>query len=582
MIDWFNRNNDNFTLANDDLKLGWDTVLTSQYSKYLYSQSIVSSLLNDNNLLIEELKILVNKISGEIKQVFINNEGNDSFTDGNIIVVSPVKANETYEDAFDRMDVILGLTLHELSHCMYTDFKFVEANIQNINPIVKFLHNVIEDELIERKLGSNFPGYINFISKVKYLYFNKLGLDFKEKEQINELDTILNIFLYIIRYPSKLDDIPEYVMVPVDSLFNDIYKIMKDQNCFVVDDKNITVKALNSAILIEKLLRERYAEDYSEMESLAEKYGSAIKKQKKLADNIDAASESPDFMAKHNKSMQQLHKERKQFILNNNGCNLIGFEKTAHNNINRYNRIYKIIQPYISKIRSIMFNPKFKEVLVKEDYKRNGTLDTNHLVDALQNVQTVYKRNVIKREVVQSKMALVILMDESGSMSKDNFFVTSLAVLLYEVYSKYPYIELYIYGHGDHLYTYIDKNHKSKYAIANSTPQGSQNDFEAYKYVIEHVRKQTSLPTAMINITDSCYCASQGIPELFKEYRKKQWNFYLMCINNTVMENKFENKLIETNNNIYGENFWFISKHRHDYEEVIKEFNRIVKKHLKF
>ena len=70
MIDWFNRNNDNFTLANDDLKLGWDTVLTSQYSKYLYSQSIVSSLLNDNNLLIEELRILVNKISGEIKQIF--------------------------------------------------------------------------------------------------------------------------------------------------------------------------------------------------------------------------------------------------------------------------------------------------------------------------------------------------------------------------------------------------------------------------------------------------------------------------------------------------------------------------------
>lgn len=55
----------------------------------------------------------------------------------------------------DDVRPICGLCLHEAGHLVYTNFKVLE---EIPNYLVKFLHNAIEDEYMERMLEKDFPG----------------------------------------------------------------------------------------------------------------------------------------------------------------------------------------------------------------------------------------------------------------------------------------------------------------------------------------------------------------------------------------------------------------------------------------
>ena len=52
--DWFTRD-DNYTFSNKEIKLGWEGIVGSEYSKYLYSNSIVHALLDNDYELKNEL-----------------------------------------------------------------------------------------------------------------------------------------------------------------------------------------------------------------------------------------------------------------------------------------------------------------------------------------------------------------------------------------------------------------------------------------------------------------------------------------------------------------------------------------------
>ena len=194
--DWFTRD-DNYTVSNKDIKLGWESIVGTQYSKYLYSNSIVSALLGNNVELVCELSN-INKMLGLDNKVIIDDKGLDSYTDGKTIVISPFYA-KTAETNYDKMDVLIGLLAHESSHCLYTDFNYLEYHKANITKLIHTISNIIEDELIETKLGQEYPGYINFISKVKYYYFDKFEESLKKTKAVNELDEIIELFLYIVR-----------------------------------------------------------------------------------------------------------------------------------------------------------------------------------------------------------------------------------------------------------------------------------------------------------------------------------------------------------------------------------------------
>ena len=150
---------------------------------------------------------------------------------------------------------------------------------------------------------------------------------------------------------------------------------------------------------------------------------------------------------------------------------------------------------------------------------RSGQLDTGKLAEAYQGVPTVYIR---EGEVHTDKVAVVVLIDESGSMeSSCGSGVTrisaarDMAVLMNEAFGKIPNIELFIYGHsGDirdarstEMYIYREGNYSPKFAIGSVAARFQNRDGVAIYEVGRRVRKITKTPAIMFILSDGEPCA---------------------------------------------------------------------------
>lgn len=573
--DWFTRD-DNYTVSNKDIKLGWESIVGTQYSKYLYSNSIVSALLGNNVELVCELSH-INKMLGLDNQVIIDNKGLDSYTDGKTIVISPFYA-KTAETNYDKMDVLIGLLAHESSHCLYTDFNYLEYHKANITKLIHTISNIIEDELIETKLGQEYPGYINFISKVKYYYFGKFEKSLKTTKAVNELDEIIELFLYIVRYPKHIPEIDTKKLNKYEDLFIKIHNILKICDCFDLESKqSCTIRSVNAAIKIVELLKDyidkqpeekKDAEGdsgkFAQQEIECNKPGSKKSKIDELGDVIDAKNHSSNENDSNN-TIKKIIEENdwKKYIT---GGSKLGLGEKRKSRVVKYNELLAKVKEYIEYTKNLIIPNEYKEVLKTVNYRRNGNLDPNRLADAMQNNSQVFQQRLSERVKKETaRYALCLILDESGSMSGIHDIVTSFAIMIYEALSKYPGIELYIYGYGDVVNTYIDKYNRDKYVLGNCQMQFDQNEFETYKIIIDSIKKQTRLPIVCISFTDSCYCTDiPAFEKLFKDYKKQNVSFNLACIDGSdgIFTSEDDsagwNSITEVNNKLYGENNWVV------------------------
>lgn len=591
--DWFVRDDD-YTFSNKKIKLGWEGIVGSEYSKYLYSNSIVRVLLSNDNELKDEL-YHINQMMGLYNNIVIDDKGSDSYTDGNTIVISKEHTKSAKSD-FDKMDVLIGLLLHESAHCLYTDFGYVKSNKKAITKITHIIHNVIEDEMIEQKLGHDYPGYVNFISKVKYYFFGIFGNRITDNVPVNELDMILKIFLYIIRYPKHIQDIDNKILQTYEELFVRIKEILRTYQCFDIETKqSTTIRSINAAIKITELLK-KYIDGDSDLNTLnsskkqsdacgtfSQQLAECKSKDKSVLNGITvittalgSESEYTNEVSERIDTIIEDNSERIEKKYIGKGCKL-GTSKKRHNNILRYNSLLKTVQPFIKDAKKLILPNAVKEVLKIYNHRRNGSLDPNRLADAMQDCSQVFQQRIIERKnTIRSKYALVLVLDESGSMRGIHDFVTSLAILIYEAVHGFSDIELYIYGHGDVINTYIDKYHKSKYILGDCDLQGDQNEAESYKIIIDKVRKQTNLPIVCISFTDSCYCTNiKLLTERLDEYRRHNCSFNLVCIGDDGLHS-VEN----INNRIYGEGNWVVYKNAShtDIKQMINKLALVIRK----
>ncbi len=114
-----------------------------------------------------------------------------------------------------KMDVFLGEVVHESAHALYSEFFWLTKMINALDAssrraklkvkLVKIIMNILEDEMIERKVGKDFPGYTNYLAATKKAYFDKK----EEEEESNKLPDVLrllNLFLKFIRYPKNINE----------------------------------------------------------------------------------------------------------------------------------------------------------------------------------------------------------------------------------------------------------------------------------------------------------------------------------------------------------------------------------------
>ena len=97
--------------------------------------------------------------------------------------------------------VILMLTdvLSEGSHLLYTDFEELD---KKADKLTRMIQNILEDEMIERKLGERKPGLANFLTAAKYYHFGRY--ERRKEEENDPSDPIARLFNAISASGSRI------------------------------------------------------------------------------------------------------------------------------------------------------------------------------------------------------------------------------------------------------------------------------------------------------------------------------------------------------------------------------------------
>ena len=585
--DWFGRNSD-FTRQGKD-RLFWESD-NEAYSSFLYpgTQEKIEQMVSDDAKMTSELQKLVKRfaLAASIKA---SCKSSGSYTNGKQIVISSNIEDITPKK---KLDVMIGLALHEISHCLYTEFNA----LKNKNDIQKALINIIEDELIETQLGMTYPGYANFFKAVKYHMFDKLGHENLLKKANNELEQIMTLFLYIVRYPKYVCEVDKKIMKTYEELFTKIKNILDSHGCL---SENIVGKVTGNSVgaasdiyeLLKKYIDENQdnqsgengeGDESSEGES-SEGEGSEGDESSE-AESSKKSSKSKSFADKEREfSSSEINEAIKKIqescdagtnppIDNNIRTEVEAMLRTEQstkkaarlwrNNGRASSLNKKQIEAEASKFSKIIRNISVnnvatKAVTVVNRFLRNGNLDSRLLASAIQGVPTVYQQRICKNvKKNEPKFAIVLTLDESGSINElqRRIFVTYCTAFM-KAFEKDANIEVYVYGHADYLRCYYSKKKKDLDLLYSNYSECGQCESVSYREIINDVKSQTNLPIVMVNFTDSGYCdSSLNISQLVNEFKNK------VSFNTLIFsDNYYVEKIKKINNDIYGEGHYLIN-----------------------
>ena len=580
--DWFGRNSD-FTRQGKD-RLFWESD-NEAYSSFLYpgTQEKIEQMVSDDAKMTSELQKLVKRfaLTASIKA---SCKSSGSYTNGKQIVISSNIEDITPKK---KLDVMIGLALHEISHCLYTEF----SALKNKNDIQKALINIIEDELIETQLGMTYPGYANFFKAVKYHMFDKLGHENLLKKANSELEQIMTLFLYIVRYPKYVCEVDKKIMKTYEELFTKIKNILDSHGCL---SENIVGKVTGNSVgaasdiyeLLKKYIDENQdnqSEENSEGDESSEGEGSEGGESSE-DESSEKSSKSKSFADQEREfSSSEINEAIKKIqescdagtnppVDNNIRTEVEAMLRTEQstkkgarlwrNNGRASSLNKKQIEAEASKFSKIIRNISVnnvatKAVTVVNRFLRNGNLDSRLLASAIQGVPTVYQQRICKNvKKNEPKFAIVLTLDESGSINElqRRIFVTYCTAFM-KAFEKDANIEVYVYGHADYLRCYYSKKKKDLDLLYSNYSECGQCESVSYREIINDVKSQTNLPIVMVNFTDSGYCdSSLNISQLVNEFKNK------VSFNTLIFsDNYYVEKIKKINNDIYGEGHYLIN-----------------------
>ena len=585
--DWFGRNSD-FTRQGQD-RLFWESD-NEAYSSFLYpgTQEKIEQMVSDDAKMTSELQKLVKRfaLTASIKS---SHKSSGSYTNGKQIVISSNIEDITPKK---KLDVMIGLALHEISHCLYTEF----SALKNKNDIQKALINIIEDELIETQLGMTYPGYANFFKAVKYHMFDKLGHENLLKKANSELEQIMTLFLYIVRYPKYVCEVDKKIMKTYEELFTKIKNILDSHGCL---SENIVGKVTGNSVgaasdiyeLLKKYIDENQdnqsgengegdessegedsegegsegdessegesSEKSSKSKSFADQErefsSSEINEAiKKIQESCDAGTNPPtdNNIRTEVEAMLRTEQSTKKAarLWRNNGRASSLNKKQIEAEASKFSKIIRNIS---------VNNVATKAISVVNRFLRNGNLDSRLLASAIQGVPTVYQQRICKNvKKNEPKFAIVLTLDESGSINElqRKIFVTYCTAFM-KAFEKDANIEVYVYGHADYLRCYYSKKKKDLDLLYSNYSECGQCESVSYREIINDVKSQTNLPIVMVNFTDSGYCdSSLNISQLVNEFKNK------VSFNTLIFsDNYYVEKIQKINNDIYGEGHYLIN-----------------------
>lgn len=567
MRDWFDRDGETFIRISDKDRVGWEDTLDAgaDYSTYILESPTQEDLIRRGYTLASEMLTAMN-LPRKVR-LRISRTG-DSVTDLKTVTVCTEYFDDKTLTVGAKLDIFMGLTIHEGCHVLYTTPTKPEDFGVN-KRIIHTLWNIIEDERIEEKLGETKPGFARFLEKSRYYYFDQYYLGagmIDEVAEKTDAEQLLNLILRIIRYPvylkeedferfgfylKKIKEIllpfPDSTKAALDAAKR-IYEVIRDfyRDKETADSKEASygegdadAKGRGSSCGDEELDR-KIASDASEMlEGLSKLTGA------ETADSKEAKTLSDDDMATMVKDKGGLLGEICEGLVEL-GSGTDTYFTPAPSDASRYEKSQQRVRRYVPAISKII-RGHCREYKLIHRSMRSGVLDTNKLAEAIQGVSTVYIR---EGEVKSDRVAVCVLIDESGSMSGERIEAArDTAVLLNEAVGSIPQVELFIYGHtGDirtsrstELHVYREKGYSPKYALGSVRACCENRDGIAIYEVAQRVRKQTQLPVLFFILSDGAPCAGSyhgesamnHVREMVNKVEAMQFNVVQVCINHS-------------------------------------------------
>lgn len=503
--DWLERDGDSFVKIRTKGRLGWEESLKegTPYSSYLLESPSMEELIK------RAYALARNTISAmDIpSKVTVRLGGGGSCTEGRNVYVATDYFDDGTLATGEKLDIFLGLTAHEGSHLLYTEFPMMKK-AAGVHPLCAKLLNIIEDERIERNLGEDKPGLANYLKAVKRHYFGRYSGMTEGSEEASPLQKILNCILGLIRYPRLLR---EEEMVEFGELLLKVEKILTPY-------PDSTASAERAAEKIFELIIKEYGrESGSEKEDSGEGKASPEESEKESpspeesddstdgndagesGEGTDSESDSGEENAKDTGEDRPSERSREENVKamesdlekiadaleevaggpvqpDIEGCSSLRRDRMADAVSTDRELLAKICEGevetgsskdviftrqkeyrdgYMSALEEVkQYVPAVRKVVKGRcvEYSlthlgmRSGVLDTGKLAEAVQGVPTVYKR---QGEVRSDRACVCMLVDESGSMYRHGRMLAArkTAVLLNEALSSIPNIELFIYGH---------------------------------------------------------------------------------------------------------------------------------------
>lgn len=529
--DFLSRDGENYTSAVRTGRLGWERSLKPGES---YSSIIaaVNSTEELHKMAYNHARDMITAM-GTPFRVRLSLHQSESFTDSKVVAVATKVLDDQSLTPGQRLDVFTGLAIHECCHLLYSDF-----SINPTNNVIAALNNIIEDERIERELGKEKPGFVNFIAATKYYYFGKYQ-DGMAQHQQNDYADLMNAILSIVRYPGTINT--QSLEKFTDTLY-EVRDILKKDFPGKSESDSLT-----TATKIYNVIKNYVKAEEEQKQKQQNGKDTGLPSDKDIENTIQNSlagilKELDINIPQSSKDNEDIPENQKSDLVQKEGTTLekilqgeIEKGKTKGVNVHKTEENKK--QYLISLARVRKYIPAVANALRRNGEDRireekclnSGKLDTGKLVEATLGVENIYSRISVSRA---DRICVCILIDESGSMRGQKIeSARDTAVLLNEAIGTLRNVDLYVYGHttseGVKLKIYKEGyTSKKKYNIGSIRAEECNVDSLAIREAAARVRAKTNERCLFFVISDGQPCeAPENVKKAVTELSKNGFEF---------------------------------------------------------
>lgn len=460
-----------------------------------------------------------------------------------------------------KIDVMLGLASHEGAHAVFTDSaskdRMLAKEPAQTKELKREIWNIIEDERIEYLLGDERPGLAQTLGETKRYFFKQLVQDMRVKGQLptEPLPKLLSALTQAVRYPSEL------TREEVVENFDELDAIRKALTPYPLTPED-TLKATNRVMdVVKKVIRDELEQKQQQSQGGQQPQGGQQSGQNQPQGGPQDPSgqqdpqggQSPQNGPQNGQQGQNpgpsekdvldaiqkaLQTEQGQKVMEalkkdaakadgSNAASEIAYDRTQSDYVNQddaeieggggpgdprtflfkpkgsqqaYNATLAKVRKYIPAMSKALACKSRDSHYVLHGLPE-GKLNTNKLVALKCGNTAIFDK---KGEVTCSSASVVMLIDESGSMSGDKERrAREAAILVNETIARIKNVHFYCYGYtDDRLTVYAENGRTSKWALSATGSHGGTPTGDAMRLSARRVRSFTNEPVLMLVLTD--------------------------------------------------------------------------------